>query len=566
MKRYFIMLLIFPMLFLNIFAEQGKYIRKSISSVESVWIAPNAIQAGMNLDTGFFQKMIKFYIENPRFDYNQVPESMLTDFRRQVNSISSPTPDQISQILANTVGARIKEILNDPDIQKLRGENIKDEAALMSFAATKGKSKGLTYQEIETLMNSAFIYLPYVNSLTLETKENTNNVTINGGIIWYQVKIASNGSVAVVQRVAASSMGMGASKNGDKDYKHFSFGDETMSCNEIEYAQYDAVQAFVRNLGVKTKQIDEFKLSAQITEVKGKTYGFNLGHREGIFLDDGFDLVEYVEKDDGSTALNNVGFARIIKTADNNNDPNANSYARQYIGSRRDIGTVVMERPRLGLDIVAKAGFLTGMMIKKDYSPSIGGADHLYNDDATSALVFDLQFDYNIAPIIGSTQTFMYIDLGFGLPVVDYNEDATATTSYIASAYLGFDKKFWFERSNIKFGIGGGYDRFSTKATYFTDDLTYSVNAFGVKANAECEYLVTPDLSFLAGIGYKFGFRPTSVSLEYQGNTYSYSGSEVGDVYPDLQLGGFNINAGFSYSISSLPFNLFGFLDPLKKY
>jgi len=36
--------------------------------------------------------------------------------------------------------------------------------------------------------------------------------------------------------------------------------------------------------------------------------------------------------------------------------------------------------------------------------------------------------------------------------------------------------------------------------------------------------------------------------------------------YPDLRLGGMMFNLGLSYSFGELPFNAFGWLDPLKKY
>jgi hypothetical protein len=34
----------------------------------------------------------------------------------------------------------------------------------------------------------------------------------------------------------------------------------------------------------------------------------------------------------------------------------------------------------------------------------------------------------------------------------------------------------------------------------------------------------------------------------------------------DMGLGGINVNLGFSYALAELPFNLFGFMDPMRKY
>ena len=44
-------------------------------------------------------------------------------------------------------------------------ENFKNESDYQSFAYTKGKSRGLNKSQLESLMNSAYIYLPYIMAL-----------------------------------------------------------------------------------------------------------------------------------------------------------------------------------------------------------------------------------------------------------------------------------------------------------------------------------------------------------------------------------------------------------------
>ena len=188
-------------------------------------------------------------------------------------------------------------------------------------------------------------------------------------------------------------------------------------------------------------------------------------------------------------------------------------------------------------------------------------------DDATSAAGVNAIFSYNLAPIIGVSQTFFDLDIGFGLPLAGINPEAKAFT-YILSSYLGGSKKFFFSRSNITTGLGFGYDMFSMKGKYNylnTDyDYTYSLSALGVKADVAFEYMWNADLSINFGAGYKFGLKPMKATLEWDGTEiYSYSGS---DIESDVNLGCFNINLGVNYALSELPFNLFGFLDPLKKY
>ncbi|MCD6102325.1 MAG: hypothetical protein J7J77_04675, partial [Candidatus Cloacimonetes bacterium] len=179
MKRtilFFCFFVLFSINLKSLFAQQGKYQRKSISSVETVWIKPGALQS-LKFDYDFFDKMIDYYVEVERFDYNVLPEKLLINFREQANALTEITPDKISDVLENTVVKEIVDILNSPDVKKNRGIALKDEAAFQTFAATKAKSLGLTIKELEALMNSAYIYLPYISSAKQEVEKKSITVT-----------------------------------------------------------------------------------------------------------------------------------------------------------------------------------------------------------------------------------------------------------------------------------------------------------------------------------------------------------------------------------------------------
>ena len=152
--------IIHSVLFLSVsllIGQQGKYVRKSVSSLESVWFKPGSV-AGLEFDSKTFDKFIDFYVEVDRFDYNVLPGNLIQDFRREANSIDSVNADAISDVLEKTVTSKIVDILNDPDVMRKRGTALKDESAFQSFAATKAKSLGLTTEELKTLMNSAFSF------------------------------------------------------------------------------------------------------------------------------------------------------------------------------------------------------------------------------------------------------------------------------------------------------------------------------------------------------------------------------------------------------------------------
>jgi hypothetical protein len=556
-------------------AQQGKYVRKSVSSLESVWFKPGSV-GGLQFDSKTFDKFIDFYIEIERFDYNTLPANLLQEFRREANSIEEVSADALSEVLQNTVTSKIVEILNDPDVMKERGEALKDESAFQSFAATKAKSLGLTTDELKTLMNSAYIYLPFISSAKKESEGADDlSITLEGGIIWWQMKMAGDGSTSVEQVLSATTKGYSvidptakAPITKEPLYNKFKFGTEEWSTTPTQYCQNDAMLAFAKNLGVKTKEIDDFKLQAQIVEADGKKYAFPLGFKEGVHLDDGFHIVEFMEDEQGNEVAEEIGFVRVAKTGDNKSDPNNYTYAKQLLGSKVSEGTTVLEHPRLGMDARAKLGFITGMSIPKEYM--LAGSDLLFADDITSGLALDVIIAYNLAPIIGISQTFLDIEMTFALPMGEINPDLSETPDvapFLFSFYGGGSHKIWLPpSSNVTVGGGFGIESFNLAGTVLGYDYVWSVRSLAFKIGADFERMINADLSWNVGLAYKLALAPSQLAITWGTYEATYEGDDVADLYEDLSLSGLMINAGVNYALGELPINIFGFLDPFKKH
>ena len=554
--------------------QQGKYVRKSVSSLESVWFKPGSV-AGLDFDSKTFDKFIDFYVEVDRFDYNVLPGNLIQDFRREANSIDEINPDAISDVLESTVISKIVDILNDPDVMQKRGTALKDESAFQSFAATKAKSLGLTTDELKTLMNSAYIYLPYIHSAKKETEDKYLSITIYGGILWWQLKVDGSGNASVEKVLEAKTSGLSSIDPNGKNpltdkplYTEFKFGNEKWSTTPEQYAQNDAMLAFAKNLGVKTKEIEAFKLQAQIVEADGKKYAFPLGFKEGVHLDDGFHIVEFMEDEQGNEVAEEIGFVRVAKTGDNKSDPNNFTYANQLLGSKVSEGTTVSEHPRLGMDARAKLGFITGMSIPKEYM--LAGSDLLFADDITSGLALDVIIAYNLAPIIGISQTFLDIEMTFALPMGEINPDLSETPDvapFLFSFYGGGSHKIWLPpSSNVTVGGGFGIESFNLAGTVLGYDYVWSVRSLAFKIGADFERMINADLSWNVGLAYKLALAPSQLAITYGTYEATYEGDDVADLYEDLSLSGLMINAGVNYALGELPINIFGFLDPFKKH
>ena len=562
-------------------AQQGKYVRKSVSSVESVWIKPGAIDYDVRFDYDFFDNMVGQYIETNRFDYNQLPDTLLYEFRERANELETVNPETIKGVLEETVVQEILSILNDPEVKKRRAEGLQSEADLQSFAATKAKSTALTADQLATLMNSAYIYLPYIDQVTddpsqlnmsavlsgmFEEATGTDDddliqMAIKGGIVWYNVKVAPDGSTSLklIKNTETSAVGA-ADETENKDFR---YGDQTYDVSPMGYAFYDATQAWAKNLGVQTKEIEDFKLSAQVVEAQNKEYSLPLSRQDGVHLDDTFFLIQNVQED-GETKEKRVGFVRITDLDMGDDDSKQYSKATQLLGSGQSPGVVAEEHPRYGMNLNLRFSGINGINVTQAHSAVFdnGVYRNVLNEDASAGYGGTVNFSYNLAPIIGVSQSFFDLELSYHAFNAEANTNASVAP-YLFSAYVGAKKKFWFGRYFTSLDAGVGFDRFGMSGTYAGEDLTLGLNSVGANFGGELGVLLSPNWSLHAGVGYKVASDP--LTWTYEWGDWEAAGI-ASDRYSDMNLGGVTFKFGVTYSLRQLPFNVLGFLDGFKKY
>ena len=118
------------------FGQQGVYKKKSVSSLDAVWIKPGAAK-NTDINIKILNDFMEFYIEVPRFDFNQLSKSQVRAFLDKANALDEVTSESLSEAMETTIIKDIMDILNDPEIQKMRSENFKSESDFETFAATK---------------------------------------------------------------------------------------------------------------------------------------------------------------------------------------------------------------------------------------------------------------------------------------------------------------------------------------------------------------------------------------------------------------------------------------------
>ena len=122
--------------------------------------------------------------------------------------------------------------------------------------------------------------------------------------------------------------------------------------------------SFCKELGLRTKKIEDFQLSAQIIEANKRTYGIDIGRAEGLNLDDGFYIYDLEEDINGNEIEQKIGYARVIKTGNNLENPNDLSYIKQIMGPIVAEGSYIREHTKLGLSLDIQIGKSSDIWIK----------------------------------------------------------------------------------------------------------------------------------------------------------------------------------------------------------
>jgi len=531
-------------------SAQPRYERKSISFIDALWLTTPQARRIESRYVGVILTEIKQQIEMPRFDFNPLPEALISEFAAAANTRSSLTIDDLAGLMQEKLVPPILEIVEGA-LQTRGGELVSEEKRQL-FLASKAKELGITLEEIEKVMNAAYIFLPALSDYSLEKSKDSDRWTckLAGGIIWYHIDLSS-GTPVVRLRVKHSTESMG-------------FGSK-------EFAVESAASNFARNLQTATRAIAEFTLSAPIVEVLGRDITFPLGRKEGLGLDDPLWVGEWMAVGDGNVKFVKRGWARVGKVADNRSKPNERSSAWAVRRESWSPGMQVKEHPRLGIDIAVKTG-LYQFKHREGYIPLIG--DYLWVKEPFDGMTFgfDLDAQVNIANIVNKRQTFFIVGGHFLFPPAEYEggsyfADITTNPPLVWGIQSGFMRRFYIGQWALSAEIEAAARFYSIEQTFsygswlagYTDyTLIIRNHTFGFQTVLNLEYASTPDLNY----GLRIGWRAFPTSDVW---TYELKPGSKGDLtpiigypLPEISHSGMTIGVYCHFTPPQLPF------DPVK--
>ncbi|MCD6204739.1 MAG: hypothetical protein J7L22_03645 [Candidatus Marinimicrobia bacterium] len=507
-KKYFpfVALLLFGLTAINA-RTPGFYTRKSISHT-TVVLSLGDIKLSAQ-EEFLFNDALNTGLHIPRFDYNPLPENVQTSFRRKLSSLHNIT----EQNLADEINeALVPEILKILDIYKeIRARKLVSDAQRNSFISLKAKEAGITAQQLEAVMNSSYIYIPFISKYSVEKNEDKKEITVSlsGGVIWFQVVSGENPRVEKITTLHTDTYF--SAKTDDRynvNGRHLSAG---------EYAFWGAANTMAMNLEIQTRELDMFRLTAPITEIHRRKISFPLGTAEGIRLDEPFFVGEWVETPSGKIKFKKSGFVRVSTVSDNKSSDGQPSQAIAIKKGDWVRGMMIKEHPRLGIDIAVRPRWFE-VNVESGIMASAKELFAVYFENYDSwTLGLDMNFQWNIANLTKKRQSFLV----FGgtvsaIPVksviFDYNFlsedyswlDLFPVRNWAAGlfyGYAGYMRRFYLGPFAIHGEASLGTQVVSTGKIrgddFYNDDekkkVTISNYTLGLRLNMGLEYAVNID-------------------------------------------------------------------------
>jgi opacity protein-like surface antigen len=290
-----------------------------------------------------------------------------------------------------------------------------------------------------------------------------------------------------------------------------------------EYAFRTAAIALARDIQVAVRDIPEFRLGAQVIEVYSNAISFPMGKREGIKIDDGFDLVELQENPDGGVIQKKIGFARVTQVADNRSNPNRFSKAIVIIGRGLEPGIYVSERPRLPIDLLVN--FKTN-----PFTITLTG----FGSESMTGYSIHAELLYNLGRNLDISQLWVGGGLSFGggsaenleiMKIIFGDKPDVSILEYNAVIM----KRFYLP---FRFSVVGRADFVLEVVNFSKGDAKLQHSGLGLALGLGVEYTATPDVILGLGLGYRF----FSESEEWEGGGGSgtipgFAGNHSGTIF-----------------------------------
>jgi hypothetical protein len=589
MKKQTILAVI--LLCIGISISSAQYKKKVVSFVDHV---VTSTSFGLtSKQTAFIASTLAKSAEMERFSYASLPEHVVRSFVEQTSNMRGVSAEQVRSAIEQTLAPKFLELL---DINKeLYSKQNLTEPERNTFLATKAQAAGLSAAQLESILNSGFFYVPYVESFrhSVERGEReeknekgkvvrtiptvTHSHSIKAGLLWFQLVVDKSNTPTVRYIGAANGWkGDAISRSETRDAEN---------SEGLEWETFtNAVGTSAINVGSETKKLEEFKLTGTVSETTTFGVTVSLGTREGVGLDDSYWVEELEETESGDIVRSRRGFVKIREVGNNKADESATSYAQTITGSNYSPGLSVTEIPMIGVNALFGLGsmpvkispfnntVLAGTrpvgfgLSKYDFAVNVTGETKnafgpflwlqgsLANSTRISELWFHAGASVGLLPLEGKFYFPTYSSNG-GMSST-FTDSVDLGLNLTGYANFGLVKKFYLRRfgivlqADIKYWIT--YLSTSTQDNAGNNlDISLSNDALGFDGKAGFEVYINPMLSIGAGAEYNIFAMDNiwTASVTDKDKTETKNSDAVG---PDTKYSGLGVYLWINYALPSL--------------
>lgn len=510
-----------------------KSARNSISCVSTVLVTGPSIRLDKE-KTGLFLSKIREYVELPRFDRNILPPTVEQRFIQETQG-KTLNMDQVAELIDEYLTPTIVQILDE--YKEYRGV---PEDQFPGAVVTKMKEDGLTYEDLQRVLNSAYVYVPTLSFYKKTITNDNIRFELEAGIAWFHISYKEGKGHASLY-AKYQSKGSESASIQKKEKESLSAAKKRVE----EKAFNDAVDELGKNLRVKTKEI--FPTEAPADEVAGRTVGFRLGTNEGLNLDDKLIVYKFIEDEKTKEEIRvDVGYVRVKSVANNTKDKYALSKAKTIIGSDFYVGMMLKEHPRLGVDLAFRASRIPLNIESGNVADTLL---QLPEKNEMGAYVAQFLMQTNLAPTLKISQLFFTLQFDIGAGLLDGTLlDEDVDFGWLTGIHGGLTKKFYLGRMALVAQAEYGFQKFETSKKYEEKEHSFSIDSKGATCELTLEYAISTDFNLGLGGGYKFFEKRTNWSYEIDGERRGLSGEK-----PEVDFSGPFATLYLTYSVPSLP-------------
>ncbi len=505
-----------------------RHFSKTLTYYDMALIAsPRITNKPSDFSRKYFASLLASKINLPRFYWESLPEVVISKFSEVTKTKRYQSVEEISRDVQMYLSPEVVKIL---DIEKeIKALQLLSEEDRNKFISTKAKTLGIDAEKLERVMNSGYIVIPFIDGFTvkkdtikvLKDKKELRipriKVELGGGLAFFRVNFVNN-EYSIKLEYEVRDNGDGFVEEGVKSI-----------LSPIDSAFIIASKEIAVSFGIAVREI--FKLSSPIISAGFNSVWFNLGKKEGIYIDDGFDVFELVEKSNGQLEERNVGFVRVTKVTDNINGKDA-SKAQIIIGSlfgsdRLASGMFIKERPRFPFDFTLGFSTYPVTISTGNWKLSNLGVPKTYllNNDTLEikkekllAYTGRITLNINLGRYFAIPQFWFTLDANIGTLPINVKFFGNDVKSAIFGSFnFGLMRKFYFRRLSLTLELKSGFSNFNfnTEVNVGSDSVEYALSLrdwiFGLGPGVGFELVINPDIN----IGGKILYWYTGTTSEW---------------------------------------------------